>query len=136
MIEPVESLIYLYYRCTKCGEVGDEVRLIEARTPHARHVCMFCGHIDQIKRIEDVEFKYKTPKVTQLSADKSKHGTNLGKYQKIFKSLVKLGYDRERSEQVVTALMGDDEMSTQQLFKLAVLQLDNNDKQTPTNQTN
>lgn len=132
MLEPVESLVYLYYRCTKCGEVGDEVRLLEAKIPHCNHICMFCGHVDRIKQIEDITFNYKPEKVKEQIRQRSMPKT--GKYQKVFKSLVRLGYDKKRCEEVVSTLTGKSDMSTQQLFKLAVLQLDN-DKQTSTNET-
>lgn len=57
-LEPSDSLVYLYYDCSDCGERGDEVRLKMAQQSHATHVCVFCGNVDQIKQIKKVKVSF------------------------------------------------------------------------------
>lgn len=51
MIEPVDFLLYLYYECSDCGSIGDEMRLSEVQT-WGKHVCPTCGNVDELEKVK------------------------------------------------------------------------------------
>ena len=64
MLKPVGSLIYFYYRCSKCREKSDAISVKRVKVGGPL-VCEFCGNVDQIAPISKMTVRYgKTPKQT------------------------------------------------------------------------
>ena len=120
MIKPCDSLIYLYFNCSKCGERGDEMRLDECKDG-GKHRCMFCGHTDDIEPISRITVVYnKNKKPTKEPEGRwQKH-----KHHRVAEQLLlDSGYAvHEARLALQRALVHHDPATPIELFKLAVLE--------------
>lgn len=139
-IEPSDSLVYLYYNCSVCSEKGDEVRLKTAQQPHATHVCVFCGHVDQIRQIKKVRASFSTKSVVDtletISPTKEELENTIVKVQRhrVAKMLKGMGYTRSEANLAISAALKQismaefgvccDWMTDDELFRSAVLEHD------------
>ena len=128
MMEPVEYLAYVYYRCSHCGETGDEVRLRETKS--GIHICMFCGNEDKIKPITGIDFKYSQHKESKRSA----YPITLDKYDQVVKSIMSCGWGKKEASAAVTKVLDNTsgDVSVQELFRLAIIELDEKQQQPQT----
>jgi hypothetical protein len=130
MLEPTEYLSYVYYKCSHCGETGDEVRLRETKS--GIHICLFCGNEDEIKPITGIDFRYSQHKESKkrVHSFNSIDGT---KYAKVVNSLKSCGWSQEESRLTINAILkGNPDISPQELFRLAILELDEKQQQAET----
>jgi len=103
MIEPVDFLLYLYYECSDCGNIGDEMRLNEVQT-WQKHVCKICGNIDELKPIPKVQFATNKSvavapstkgKPRKQSATRKPMKQSLPKhYRPVYRQCVALGFNK------------------------------------------
>lgn len=127
MIKPVEYLAYVYYKCSWCGIVGDEVRLVETKS--RKHICISCGNEDDIEPITGIKFCYDRP---PTDTKKQLHAIDLNKYDKVEKSIVGLGWSQpDVIKAINSVLINHPEVTTQELFRLAIVELD--EQRTKTN---
>ena len=128
-LEPVEYLAYVYYKCSYCGKTGDELRIRE--TKYGRHICMYCGNEDLIKPIERIEFNFGQQKESNRNACP----VDLDKYSKVIKSITDLGWSKDEARKSVESVLESDPgVTIQELFRLAIIKLD--EERTKTNKTN
>lgn len=131
-LKPSDSLVYLYYNCSECGERGDEVRLKTAQQPHVTHVCIFCGHVDQIKQIKKVRASfYCQDTIEEDAPTKSELESIIARVQRhrVKRQLKAMGYSNiEANLAINSAIEGMLEfgvsrgwMTDDELFRSAVL---------------
>lgn len=119
MIKPEEMLVYFYYRCSSCGEIGDEVRLEGHSGVHA---CMICGNVELVEPIESVEIKY--GEVQKQEPKPKVKRTDSKNVSLAINALITLGYDKKVVTDTVNDLYRADSSQTkQELFKNAMVTL-------------
>ena len=120
MLEPSEYLAYVYYKCSKCNEVGDEVRVRETKS--GIHICMFCGNEDKIKPITEINFNYQQHK----ESNKSSNWNTIPEHQKVIKSIMSCGWSKSEANEAVINVLNktSGDVSPQELFRLSIIQLD------------
>ncbi len=59
-LKPVDSLVYLYYQCSKCGTKSDDVCLADAQSPYFSLRCHHCGNCDEIEQVGQVKLGFVT----------------------------------------------------------------------------
>jgi len=139
MIEPIDSLVYLYYKCSSCGEVGDSIRLAETQQRLGgvyNHVCPFCNHVDPVRPIRNMKIEYhkmfSDPNAGRGKTTSTKivHTVDDRRtYDKTKKLLKKYGYSptqiKDGLDSVLTSMPhSDEDLTAEALFKLVVLELD------------
>lgn len=125
MIKPVESLVYLYYKCSECGEVGDEMRLAEVSVPNPVHVCPFCNHADQIKPIKDIQILYNQETTTTSKEDFS--AKNHAVVDSACSLLTPLGYKSRVVRPILERLVSQGVVDVKDLFRRTVLELEDDE---------
>ena len=114
-LRPVDALVYLYYKCSKCNQVGDEQRLDEVKQKEF-HKCLVCGNVDRLRPVDKVRVLYGKAQTTQpkpmpssLVVDKA---TNI---------LIGQGYKKKHVTNILRDMSGN---TVQDLVKSAILELD------------
>jgi len=120
MLLPSDSLIYLYYKCSKCQNTYDELRVSEAlRGPTL--TCWICGNKDKVKPIKQVKILYGKP---------PKHKAD---YSGVIKSLEYTGFSKTQIKAaLVDILKRPDAPKAHSELARAVLEKLAKDEQTTT----
>ena len=120
MITPVDSLVYLYYECSKCSMQGDSIRLKQAMRMNS-HICPFCENIDDIKPIKGMTVIYDSK--VKVESTKTTNDKPV-EYDKVLNLLKKHGYGVKESKETLNRIYKGG-VGVAELFKEAVLELDN-----------
>lgn len=138
-LEPVDALVYVYYKCTKCGEVGDSMRVNEVKKRTAEHECMFCGNVDRVKPVRKVKLEYwrDRPHNNVIKPHSKCTSTKVIPESSLWRegisTMQKMGYSKTELTGAVGNLMKQypiELTSLDEVVKLIILELDNEQPKT------
>jgi len=113
-LRPENSLIYLYYKCSKCGEEGDTISIEQAKQKGTTHYCEYCGKVDHIEQIEEV--------VVRFVGQKKKRKRLNPDTEFVYGLLVEQGYLTAEATTAIEKARLHNPKTKEELFRLAVLE--------------
>ena len=98
MIMPSEALLYVYYRCSKCGNLHPEFRPGELKVSRLL-VCDVCGHTDRTEPLQSITVKFKKQGISKESTSTHRDIND------ILESLEFAGYTRRRCKIIARQIL-------------------------------
>ena len=104
-LKPVDSLVYLYYQCSKCGTKSDDVCLADAQSPYFSLRCHHCGNCDEIEQVGQVKLGFVTTTRPWVREEIERTEKKSDTAKQVRKLLIESGYGVRESDAAIEAAM-------------------------------